>query len=227
MSHRESVDAARLREELAEEFAHHIKMIEQSEIAAGASPDAARERALQRFGDQERAAHECARIMRGAWHMGNSMKIARIVGVSVWRVGVAASLGFCVLLGWSANRRAIEASNMAAATAAATRTLAPDSSRLPAEQQAAILSSIWGPTSGAIEVRGAVNSPGSFHTDIRAPLDLASLIERAGGATPGARLIIWNQRGEPGDLFVTLANAQRFRGDFNGMPAPGSIITVK
>lgn len=212
------------------EFEHHLDMIAREEMAAGASPEEARERALRRFGDRERTALECGRIMKGWWHMtnqGDTAKAARLVGVTLWRVAVAATLGFCVFLGWNANVRAIEASNLAAVAAQRTGGAPAGTGALSPDDRAGILASIWGPTSGEIEVRGAVMAPGKFRTDTNAPLDLATLLERAGGAAPGAKSIIWNQRGEPGEAFVSLSNAMRFRGDFNSMPAPGSVITVR
>lgn len=216
-------ETARRRSEVIEEFAHHLEMIERAELACGATPEAARARAAERFGDTERALRQCERVLKGTRPMSANL---RSIGVMTWRVAV--TLGVCTALLWAywANVRAVEASSLAYASIVRTGTTAPVQSARGADR-AAILRSVWGLESGDVEIRGAVKNPGRFAVNIESPLDLATLIDRAGGTIDNAESILWRQRGDQGEAYVTITNALRFKGDHNTMPAPGSIITVR
>ncbi len=216
-----------LHDELAAEFNHHIDMIEREELACGTEPEAARARALHRFGDQTKAARACTRAMQGESVMASALDISKIAGLVAWRLGITTAIVLSMIMSWNAHERAVQASNIAASVALQTGLDLRGAGSLSPESRAAILSSIWGTTAGEVEVAGAVARPGKFATDINHPLDLAALIESAGGATSGASTIVWRQREGPGESYTTLANAIRYRGDFNNMPAPGSLITVK
>jgi hypothetical protein len=92
----------------------------------------------------------------------------------------------------------------------------------------AMLRAIWSSPEGTVEVKGNVARPGTFRTSVSRPLSVAQLVEMAGGAAQDSQgLVLWKFADSTAEGAISLADAIRNQDDFNTMPAPGSVLTVK
>lgn len=206
---------ARRRAEDLEEFEYHMELLRRAERDAGLCADAAHRRAAERFGDPRRHLAACTPQTLGGLLVKVNLSLTWHVVLTIGLIGTFA-------YAWTATQRVAElraALNAAEGDARAQQA--------PEAVQRAVLASIWGETSGEIEVCGAVKSPGKFATSLDKPLDVAALIEMAGGAADGARGVQMNRAEENWGAYVRIKDAQKNRGNTNLMPEPGSKLTVQ
>lgn len=194
--------SADLEAELREEFELHLDLLAECERQRGASEEQAAAAALRRFGNPDRHAAACRRLMQGDWPMSKKVLVA-------WNVALTIGLVFTFVVASRMMWRG-----------------GPGAS--PEEQRAGLLRSIWrGEDSGLVRVEGKVARPGAYPTSTTQPMTLAQLFAQAGGVSPDAKIVAMRDPELECEGYTTVKAAMRPGDDPNRMPMPGTIVTVK
>ncbi|MCC6428142.1 MAG: hypothetical protein IT435_15135 [Phycisphaerales bacterium] len=107
------IDPERARDEIEEEFAHHIAAIERELCMAGHAPDRAMALARQRFGDTRRLAESCQSVLLREQTMSKRIHLAITIALGI---ALIISIGITWTMVNQA-RRSMEVARMEAAMA--------------------------------------------------------------------------------------------------------------